>query len=166
MASLGYTITKVGLTLAGPYPAGSLYFIVQFANGVVNDFVFPDLLASLAQPAWSSTTDYEVGQLCVMHNVQYVCVGTNGEIQINSFPVPVCVNESPPNTTYWAVQLSNVYSQIPAFLFRVMTNLVAHQAQGVAAISGADPHITVNPNVGGVPAAAMALNGTSGTVSW
>jgi hypothetical protein len=34
------------------------------------------------------------------------------------------------------------------------------------AASGVDPHITVNPNVGGVPAAAMVLNGTSGTLQW
>ena len=160
--SLGYTITKVGRTLAGSYPTGSLYFIVTFANGVVNDFVFPDLLANFASQAWSASTDYYVGQTCIMNYVQYVCVGTNSE-DTNTPPVPICVGESPPNATYWAVQSSNVISD---FLLQVMTGAALRIiTQGMAA-SGVDPHITVNPNVGGVPAAAMAMNGTSGTLRW
>ena len=157
--SLGYTITKVGRTLAGSYPAGSLYFVVQFTNGVVNDFVFPDLLATLASN-WSVSTDYYVGQTCILNDVLYACIGTNS-VDANS--VPICVGESPPNVTYWAVQSSNV---IKDFLLQVMTGGAARTiGQGMAA-SGVDPHITVNPNVGGVPAAAMVLNGTSGTLQW
>ena len=162
MASLGYTITKVGLTLAGSYPAGSLYFVVQFANGVVNDFVFPGLLANISQPAWNSTTDYYLGQTCIVNYVAYTCIGTNGE-DTSTPPVPICVGESPPNATYWSVLTANV---IKAFLLQAMTGLASKQAVGLYAVSGVDPHITVNPNVGGVPAMAMALNGTSGTVSW
>ena len=162
MASLGYTITKVGLTQAGSYPAGSLYFVVQFANGVVNDFVFPDLLANFASQAWSSSTDYYVGQTCIVNYVAYTCIGTNG-VDTSTPPAPICVGESPPNATYWSVLIANV---IKAFLLQVMTGFATQIAVQGYAGNITDPHITVNPNVGGVPAAAMVLNGTSGTVSW
>ena len=162
MSSLGYTITKVGRTLACSYPTGSLYFVVTFANGVVNDFVFPDLLANFASQAWSATTDYYVGQTCIVNYVQYVCIGTNGE-DGSTPPVPICVGESPPNATYWAVQTANVIS---AFLIQVMTGFAASIAPQAYVGNMVDHHITVNPNVGGVPAAALSLNGTKGTVTW
>jgi len=83
VGSLNYTITKVGLTEAGEYVAGDLYFIV-----------FPGLLTDIAAQAWSATTNYYVGQTCVVN------------------------------------------------------------------------YVVVNPNVDGLPAAALVLNGTQGTVTW
>lgn len=146
---MNYTITKVGLTnQTASYPAVCLYFVVQFANGVVNDFAFSGLLANIALSAWSNSRSYQVGDTCIVNDVVYACVAP-------------CLNKTPPNATYWAVQSSNV---IKDCLLRAMTGFVADMATLGYSGNMVDPHITVNPNVGGVPAAAMILNGTSGTI--
>ena len=161
MAPLGYTITKVGLTnKTASYPAVCLYFVVQFDNGVVNDFVFPDLLANIANSAWSATTGYYVGQVCILNYVSYICIASNS-VDTETPPVGICVGKPLSNTTYWAVQSNNVLKDE---LLRAMTGFVANMVPLGYTGNMVDPNITVNPNVGGVPAAAIILNGTSGTI--
>jgi hypothetical protein len=93
---LAYTITKVALTTSG-----NLYVVVDFPNGLVNDFEWADISPMQVTPTM-------------------------------------------------VLQAMAVFAD----------SVAAENYQG----NMCDPHITVNPNVGGVPAALAIMNGRSGTI--